>query len=450
VGASLDQLYAATGDLANRPADLSTRQGFLAATSQFAARVSSVGDQLTDMALRTDRELQQTVGQVNDRLTQIRNLNDQIARIQVGGQPPNDLLDQRDAAIASLGQLMAVSTVTASDGSLNVYSPSGAPLVVGSHVATLSAVPDPADPSRIALRLDQGNNSSQYMDAAALGGGSLAGLLQFRDQDLAAARSQLGALAQRVADAFNTRHALGVDASGAPGAALFTVVTDTTGLVTGLKAAALSPSQLATGMAALPQAAATNTGGARVSGFEIARTTTDSALAVTITFNNPPTTVNVSGLAGGATLANVPYVPGQPLPAAPADWNGWRITLDGGAAAGDSFSVGATGAPRADNRNALALGQLANGRAADGSTMNEAYASLIADVGNRVQGARQLASVSSAMKSEAVSRHQATAGVNLDEEAADMLRYQQAYQASAKIIQASQTLFETLLSATGR
>ncbi len=447
VGAALDHLFAATGDLANRPTDNATRLAFLARADQFAQRVTSVGAQLTDLQSMADTQLRTSVTQVNDRLTEIRRLNEDIARLSASGQPPNDLLDQRNQAIQALGQLMAVRTIEADDGSLNIFTPSGAQLLVGSHQSVLRAATDPAQPDRVSLQLDMGSGVTQWMDGASLGGGSLAGLMQFRDQDLAAARSQLAALAQSVADGFNTQHALGVDAAGQPGTALFAVTTDTTGRVVGLSARALSAAQLATGYAALPEAGAANTGGARVSSFTMARATPDSALPVTITFNNPPTTFNVTGLAGG-NLANVPYTPGMSIPAAPADYNGWRLTLEGAAAAGDTFGVSPNAAPRADNRNALALGALARLRDASGVTFNEAYASLVADVGNRVQGARELANVSAAMHDEASARQASASGVNLDEEAADLLRFQQAYQASAKIIQASQTLFDALLAAT--
>jgi len=86
----------------------------------------------------------------------------------------------------------------------------------------------------------------------------------------------------------------------------------------------------------------------------------------------------------------------------------------------------------------------------DGESFNQSFAALMGDVGLRTQAAGDQASVSTRLQSESQSRQQQVSGVNLDEEAANMLRYQQAYQASAKIIQASQTLFESLLSVTGR
>ena len=71
----------------------------------------------------------------------------------------------------------------------------------------------------------------------------------------------------------------------------------------------------------------------------------------------------------------------------------------------------------------------------------------MADVGNRVQGAREMANVSAALHDEATARQASASGVNLDEEAAQLIRYQQAYNANAKVISLSSELFEELLSA---
>ena len=218
---------------------------------------------------------------------------------------------------------------------------------------------------------------------------------------------------------------------------------------TGLAARPLGPRQIATGYAATVEAAAANQGSGLTSGFAVVRASTDNKLPVTISFNNPPTTFNVSGLAGG-NLSNVSYTPGQQVPPAPADYNGWTFTLDGAPAAGDSFNIKPVTSPGSDNRNALALGALASLGLVAGASLNESYAAMLGDVGTRVQSGRQSADVSSRLKAETLDRQQNVAGVNLDEEAANLLRYQQAYQASARIIQASQSLFDALLSATGR
>ncbi|MGE0330394.1 MAG: flagellar hook-associated protein FlgK [Ramlibacter sp.] len=527
IGAAVDAMFAAAGDVVNRPGELAARQAFLSRASQLAQRIGTVGAQLKSLGQEANARIGGSAGLINKQLGEIRTLNERIAQAQVSGQPPNDLLDQRDAALQVLNGLLPVNSVAAADGSLSLFTASGAALLVGNQQASVTAIADPADTTRTALQLSRGG-VAQVLDVDALGSGSVAGLMHFRDQDLASAITQVGRLAIVAADQLNRQQARGVDASGVQGQPLLAVpapvvrgnttntgaatlgatVADasvlkasdyevrwdgsaynvtrladgqqTTGLTfptvidglnftaagapangdtflvqpftaaaTGLTARALSPSQLATGYAAVAEASATNKGTGAITGFAVLQHSADTALPVTISFNNPPTTFNVTGLASG-NLTNVPYTAGQTIPPAPASYNGWSLVLDGAAVAGDSFTVKPNTAPGADNRNALALGALADAAGVDGATLNEAFAALVGDAGVRVQGARDGAAVSQQMQADATARLQSVSGVNLDEEAANLLRYQQAYQASAKIIQASQTLFDALLSATGR
>ncbi|WAC72508.1 flagellar hook-associated protein FlgK [Roseateles sp. SL47] len=88
----------------------------------------------------------------------------------------------------------------------------------------------------------------------------------------------------------------------------------------------------------------------------------------------------------------------------------------------------------------------ADGTLSRGQTMTEAYAAAIADVGSRVQGAEYLASVSTTVASQAEATRSGQAGVNLDEEAARLMQFQQGYQAAAKVLQTAQTVFDQLLS----
>lgn len=525
VGAAMDDVFSAIGDVANRPGDMAARQALLSRLDQAAQRFNSLGAQLDALSSQADARLTHEAGLANERIGEIRRLNEQIARLQGNGHLPNDLLDQREQALMSLGALMTVRSVAADDGTLNLFTPNGAPLLVGQQQAVLSTAADPADPSRVALRLTTGA-TTQWLDEGALGGGSLAGTLRFRNGDLASTSAQLGRLAYSMASQLNAQQALGVDASGAPGQPLFTFgapvsrahsgntstatlgasVADATQLrasdyrvswdgaayqvtrlsdqhsfpagalpatfdglnfepggtpaagdswlvqpfeqvASSLRALPLAPAQLATGYAAMPQPGTDNTGSARIASFAMVSAGAQNTQAVAITFNDPPTTFNVTGVAGvpGGTLTNVAFTPGQAI-----DYNGWRLTLDGNAAAGDRFDIQRTTSPAADNRNALALGRIANLATVEGATLNEGYAGLVAHVGTRVQSGSSLADVSGRMEAETLARREGVSGVNLDEEAANLLRFQQAYQACAKIIQASQSLFDSLLSATGR
>ncbi|MGE3296925.1 MAG: flagellar hook-associated protein FlgK [Porticoccaceae bacterium] len=168
--------------------------------------------------------------------------------------------------------------------------------------------------------------------------------------------------------------------------------------------------------------------------------------AVTITFNNPPTSFNVTGV-GTGDPTNVPYVSGQAI-----GYNGWTLQISGPPAAGDTFSVGANTGGAGDNRNALALGALQSTRTLDQgqSTFADAYGSLVATVGVRTQRAQATSQAQGVLLDQATAARDNVAGVNLDEEAANLLRFQQAYQAATRVIEVANSLFDSILNAVRR
>ena len=101
-------------------------------------------------------------------------------------------------------------------------------------------------------------------------------------------------------------------------------------------------------------------------------------------------------------------------------------------------------------RDARIVGQqtLASGSVVPGETITDAYANALSDIGVRVQSAQTAADMSKAVASDAESARSAKAGVNLDEEAARLIQFQQSYQAAAKMLQVAQSIFDTLLQAT--
>jgi flagellar hook-associated protein 1 FlgK len=119
-------------------------------------------------------------------------------------------------------------------------------------------------------------------------------------------------------------------------------------------------------------------------------------------------------------------------------------------ASGDQFTVSKTQFPYVSNGNALAFAALRDQAFIGGETVTDAYASVMAGVGVSVQGARTAADSSGAVASQARNRVSAETGVNLDEEAARLIQFQQSYQAAAKVLQVAQSVFDTLLQATGR
>ncbi|KRG71008.1 flagellar hook-associated protein FlgK [Pseudoxanthomonas dokdonensis] len=133
-------------------------------------------------------------------------------------------------------------------------------------------------------------------------------------------------------------------------------------------------------------------------------------------------------------------------------YNGWSITLDAAPAAGDSFTISATGANSSDNGNALALAALDDARILNGGslTLNGAIGGLTTMVGSAARQADYSAEAQQAIQDQAQAARDSVSGVNLDEEAADLMRLQQAYQAAAQIVSAADNTFQTLLSAVRR
>ncbi len=164
---------------------------------------------------------------------------------------------------------------------------------------------------------------------------------------------------------------------------------------------------------------------------------------VTLTFTGAGS-FNVSGL-GTGNPSGAAYIPGQPI-----SYNGWALTLKGTPQPGDTYTVQANAFPAIDAGNAYAMLAIRDRALFDGAAATDGYAGLMSDIGVRVQSAGFASGVSRSIATNAVSDNAAVSGVNLDEEAAKLLQYQQAYQASAKILQVSQTLFDTLIQNLGR
>jgi len=154
---------------------------------------------------------------------------------------------------------------------------------------------------------------------------------------------------------------------------------------------------------------------------------------------------------GTATGSGI-WTPGQPLAIGE-----FTLALTGVPAENDVFDVAPTEFPASSNGNAMALAALRDealvGRRPDGSggeTVTDAYASAMAGIGVRVQSATTAAEISASVQAAADKLRESKSGVNLDEEAARLIQFQQSYQAAAKVLQVAQQVFETLLSTAAR
>ena len=149
--------------------------------------------------------------------------------------------------------------------------------------------------------------------------------------------------------------------------------------------------------------------------------------------------------------AQISYAAGAAVPftaGASYAFGGVTLSFKGKPIDGDTFSVARNSAGVGDNRNMALMGDLQaktvlnNGTA----TYQSAFAQLVSSVGNKAREVQVNGAASEAMLARASTEQQNVSGVNLDEEAANLLKYQQAYQAAGKVMQIASTLFDTLLS----
>lgn len=204
-----------------------------------------------------------------------------------------------------------------------------------------------------------------------------------------------------------------------------------------------------------------NQGSGQISAGKVDAAYPGTPLAAKVTLTYSAATNQLSGFPAGAAVTVTradgtpdpasPYAPGAPVsytPGATVSFNGISLTLSGTPANGDTFTIDKNSGGVSDGSNALLLGGLQNKKTMDNGTasFNDAYAQLVSTVGNK---ARQIQIAGSAQTSLAVqisAAQQSVSGVNKDEEAMNLLMYQQMYQANAKVIQTASEMFDAVLA----
>lgn len=533
----IDQLFtdATTGLAQPFSAFFDAAQGVAAEPASQAARTELLGraealvarfDQLQGGLDQIDREINaRLVGgaeEVNRLASEIARLNVEIARNGPANASP-DLLDQRDRLVAQVATLTGVTTLPQEDGSLNVFTTGGQPIVVGATASRFVTVQDDFRNDRVVLALET-TTGTVRLGAGSIAG-QLGGALSSRAELVDAGRAELGRIAATLAEIVNGQSAAGLDLNGNVGTDFFALAApqplanrNNTGtatlavdianvgaldgvplefrfdganwtarradtgapvalaglgtvaspfvvngievVVSGAAAAndrflieptsnaardiALAindPNRIAAASRIRPSADLTNLGQGRVVSLAVLDPT-NAALTTpaTIQFLTPTT----FSLNGGPAQA---YTPGANI-----DANGWRLVLDGVPRAGDTFRVGANVSNSSDNTNMRAWAQLDDARVLGGgaNSLNDAIVAQTTRIGSAARETSFSLDSQKAIDEALVQQRESLSGVNLDEEAADLLRFQQAYQAAAQVISIADNIFQTFLAAVRR
>ncbi len=523
--ASLQKFVNALQGVANSPASIPARQVLLSEASTLKDRLQSYDARLSAMDNEVNSRLNSEVADVNSLAQGIAKLNNdiEVGTARAGGQPPNDLLDQRDRLLDQLAEKVSVNLVKQDGGAVNVFIGNGQPLVLGSTASKLTTVQDNFDPTRLNIGMQ---TTSGVIDITNnISGGVLGGTLDFRRELLDPAHNALGRISVGLAEQVNGQHQEGMDLTGALGTNFFALgapevfssdlnggsgtvavtrtaagglteknyvlkfdgtnwqmrdastgasvsmtgtgtgadpflvdgmsivvggtpsandefmVRPTRAAISGMSVLVTDPSKVAAAAPIRSAVASTNTGNGTISAGEVLDATNPALRNnVTIQFLTA-TTYSVNG-AGSFT-----YTPGSDI-----DINGWRVQISGSPAVGDQFTVSNNASGSGDNRNALALAAALQKPVLDNGTtsLSAGVGAFVGNIGVSTQQAQVNRDAQSVVHDEAVASLDSVSGVNLDEEAANLLKYQQAYQAAAQLIRVADTLFQTILSATQR
>jgi len=332
IGADISNFFNSLQQLAPDPSNLELRQGVLSAADTLATDFNTAASSLQTQQSNIGQNVAESVSQVNSLTSQIASVDQQISNLQSSNQNPGTLVDTQNNLIQQLSGLIDVQVIPTGD-SITLTTSNGTTLVSGSQ--------------SYALTTQVGGGGVQHIMAgtqditSSLTGGSLAGLVQIRDQEIPSIGSSLDQLAAGLATNLNTANAAGFDLSGVAGGNIFAPPP-----VGGVGAAA----------------------------------------ALTVSMTDPS-----------------------------------KIAAS---------SDGTTGS----NGNLAMLSAVATQPLANGQTPINSYSSIVFQVGNATSNASADANSSALILQQLQDQNGSISGVSLNEEASNLIQYQSAYQAAARVV----------------
>lgn len=430
---AMNDFFASVQDLTASPSDAATRQTMLSNAQSLVNRFQSTGNRLSEISNSINTQITSGVSLVNTYAKQIASLNNVIEKaISANANPPNDLMDQRDQLVLELSKQIKTTVVTQNQSSYNIFIGNGLPLVVGSDTFSLTTASSPTDPSRLEIAY-QSQSKTTILGVNSLTGGAIGGLIQFRAESLDSIKNQLGQIAVVLAETFNSQHKLGIDLNGDSGGNLFSIPSP-----------AVSDSIYNTGTAVVTSqfvdARAITSSDYRLQYDGVNYIITRLSDKQSQTFGSLPQTIDGLSfdISSGMVLSGDDFVIRPTTNAATS------INL----AINDvrKLAIGSSAAP-GDNSNGLLLASLQSQGTLNNSktSYSSAFGQLVNNVGNKTRELKVTGAAEAKVLEQTTAAVQSESGVNLDEEATNLLRYQQAYQAAGKMMQIAGQLFDVLL-----
>ena len=241
ISKGLDRFYAALSEASTAPQDIAHRQTILSQSKSMVQRFNNLSSQLDTQAKQVDGQLTASISEANTLMASIASMNESIRAAGANGQNMTNLLDSRDEAIRQLSGMMDVNTTYNDDGTVSLTLDKGQPLVSGSSASQLKKAQDGT------LTVVRGNSELALDDNL---GGSIGGLMAYRDGELKDLQRELDVMAYSFATQFNDTHANGFDLNDNAGKPMFGGVDSIDGAAKNLTLLIDDPKELAFSAAA--------------------------------------------------------------------------------------------------------------------------------------------------------------------------------------------------------
>lgn len=429
------RFYSAMAEATVDPSSRAARQGVMAAADEIGRRFRFFDSQFTGLQQELNQNVQSSVAEINQLAQSIAELNQSISRASHSGTP-NDLLDKRDQLLAQLAEQTSVATARYGKHGLNVSIGNGIALVSNNVASALTTTPSATAPGEIVVAVDSDRGPQTINDQ--LSGGVLGGINDFRREVLTPTRNEVGLMASVLALNVNAQHAQGFDADSLAGGELFSI-----GGVTVSASSDNSGTATASAVIADPAQLQASDYSMSFDGNEYTLTRLSDNLQ--ITGGNNLIMDGVAFSVAGTANANDTFIFRPTADSAGSLKTAISSTDRLALAQSDSAGIGDAG-------NARAIAELQSANLFDNgqATLAQQLAGLVTTIGGAAEASSLQADSMRQVWQFEQDQHDSAAGVNLDEEAVNLLKYQQAYEASAQVITVAGRLFDTLIGTISR
>jgi flagellar hook-associated protein 1 FlgK len=444
---SFSNLFSGLQDVATNPTGLPERSNLIAEAQTLSSVFNNLGESLSQIQQNLDSTISVEVAKINTIAQGIGALNKSIHANESSTYKTNDLRDQRDQKVKELSELIDLNFDAEQDGQISLTMKDGTPLVLQSSVFTMNTLANGNNKSFLDIGVLDGEGNNKNVTSS-LTGGTIKGFLEMRDVEVEGLKDKLDRLAAGFIQEFNEIHQQGFGIDGSTGNNFFnplktTVVNNVNNTGSSkLTAANGDPSNIS------------------IDKYEITFTGSNS--------------ISLQNLTTGASSGTFTFTSGSTFNLA----NGFAVTISGAPAVGDSYKLSASESAakqfsvsskilsnsnkisaglntRTDGGNARALTDLQSKLVFDNVTLkagsgtftfDEFYSSIVSTVGIQSYASRNTLSQKDGILLQLNTRRESISGVSIDEEMINMIKFQQAFNAAARLIGVAEEMMDNLIN----